>query len=76
MADKMQREQTYPNVISNDASAEFVHQPASFHLPVSNHSDEDEENKDEVEGTMEGLVGNRLSNMQIQSSGKSMKTRS
>ena len=64
------------NVISNEAIAQFVHMPASVHAPASYHSDEEEENKDEVEGTMEGLVGNRMSNMRIQSSGKTVKTRS
>ena len=63
MAERRQQERSYPNVISNEASAQFVHLAASVRA-ASIHSDGEEE-KDEVEGTMEGLVGNGMSNMRI-----------
>ena len=65
----------HPNVISNEASFQNSYKLSYIDLPVSENS-VDQENRDEVEGTMEGLVGNSMNRLRIQSSGKTMKTRS
>ena len=65
----------HPNVISNEASLQHSYKLSYIDLPASENSVE-QENRDEVEGTMEGLVGNGLDKLRIQSSGKTMKTRS
>ena len=64
----------HPNVISNEAS-QHSYRLSYIDLPPSENS-VDQENRDEVEGTMEGLVGNSMNKLRIQSSGKTMKTRS
>ena len=64
----------HPNVISNEATFQNSYKLSYIDLPASENS-VDQENRDEVEGTMEGLVGNSMNKLRIQSSGKTMKTR-
>ncbi len=65
----------HPNVISNEASFQNSYKLSYIDLPASENSVE-QENRDDIEGTMEGLVGDSMNKLRIQSSGKTIRTRS